>query len=343
MKIACVLTTIQVPTALAVYHKAAAGADVHFFVIGDRKTPDMEVCAFLMQHNIPNSYYSYDQQAELGYRCHDLIGPNSIQRRNIGFLEALKKGCDLIVSIDDDNLVLGDCYFDQHEMPFAGPFFGVAASSIDAKWFDVGQHLVPPARHRGFPIQIKPTTVYKPVHGIKIGASAGICLGDPDVDAVERMAKSPFAHGTTESLRQGLIVEPHTFTVFNSQNTAVLRKFIPAWGMVPFVGRFDDIYASLVCQRVMWEHGHAVHFGPPVILQQRNAHDLVKDLRGEIDGYDNILKFANVLDSMFLRGQSVIEDVRMIWQTLAYVDNVIVSGQTVDAMLAYIDDCERVM
>jgi hypothetical protein len=64
-----------------------------------------------------------------------------------------------------------------------------------------------------------------------------------------------------------------------SPNTAVIRELIPAWFMMPGVGRHDDIYASLIVQRVARERNLHVHFGPPFTYQQRNKHDLIKDLR----------------------------------------------------------------
>lgn len=339
MKIGCVLTTINVPYALAVYAKAAA-YDTHFFVVGDRKTPDIDVVTFLETNNIPHSYFGYDWQAKLGYKCHELIGENSIQLRNIGFLEALRWGADLIVSIDDDNLVLNDLYFDHHEFPFLQPFHGAEVLGVNG-WFDVGQMLAPVARHRGFPIQIKPNHRFGPVWDAKVGVNAGICLGDPDISAIDRISQSPMVQNISEFLRAGVVVHPETHTVWNSQNTAVRRELIPAWGMVPFVGRMDDIYASLICHRVMREYGYVTHFGVPMILQQRNEHDLVRDLRGEIHGYSDVVKLAEALDHILLRGKSIVEDCKTIWQTLGNAS--FIPGESAAAMLAYVRDCETVL
>ena len=59
MKTALVLTTINVPRVLALYR--AYGPDVHFFVVGDRKSDDLAITNFLI--DIPNhSYYGIDLQ-----------------------------------------------------------------------------------------------------------------------------------------------------------------------------------------------------------------------------------------------------------------------------------------
>ena len=76
---------------------------------------------------------------------------------------------------------------------------------------------------------------------------------------------------------------------------------------MPFVGRYDDIYASLIVQRVMLDRGFHVHFGAPFVFQQRNDHDLLQDLRAEIDGMGNTVKLAEWLDMLDLPGKSVVE------------------------------------
>jgi hypothetical protein len=331
MRVALCTTTINVPHVLKLYR--ACDPDVRMFVAGDLKTdknilqllPQLGDCVFLREAD--------------AWKCSALIGWNSIQRRNIAFLEALKWGADIIVSIDDDNAPTSTNYFEQITEPLRKPFSGICASA--SNWFDVGQLLVPRAPHRGYPRHIPHSAYYEAITGAKVGVAAGICLGDPDIDATTRLALAPEVHQVSQLLEAGVLVNPHAWTVFNSQNTAILREFVPAWGMLPFVGRMDDIYASLICQRVMRERGMGVHFGRPFVWQSRNEHNLVKDLRGEVDGYENVARLADVLDHIPLIGKSVIDDCRAIWKVLNHVDYI--PGRTVSAMMAYIDDCEMVM
>jgi hypothetical protein len=165
-------------------------------------------------------------------------------------------------------------------------------------------------------------------------------LGDPDVSAVTRIANKPDVHNISMLLRHGIVIDPTTHTVFNSQNTAIIRELLPAWGMVPFVGRYDDIFASLICRRVMRDRNLHVRFGAPSVWQQRNVHNLVKDLRGEIDGMENITKLASILDHTLLPGKSIIGDCRAIWTALESASWM--PRESIAAMNAYIDDCEAV-
>lgn len=333
MKMALVLTTINVPLVLSLYR--CCDFDVHFYIVGDHKTPDAEVVKFL--EDVPNhSYYGYDRQAKLGYKCHDLIGPNSLSRRNIGFLESLKAGADVIVSIDDDNIPMDRKYFSDHQILF-DKFDGVQVEGKDG-WFDPGQYLRPPVVHRGFPIQRKHKPTYKPLTHAKLGVSAGLVLMDSDIDAYTRIASAPDPQQVSLLMEAGCVVGGSTWTIWNSQNTAVIRELIPSWFMMPNVGRHDDIYASLIVQRVMRERRCYVHFGKPFVVQQRNEHDLISDLRAEISGMKNVINLADLLDHIVLKGRSVIEDTRIIYETLCHCS--FIPEASARAGLAYIDDCE---
>src|SRR5262249_31713972 len=222
-------------------------------------------------------------------------------------LEALKWGADIIVFVDDDNIPLSTQYFFDYYSALAGGrcdshgrpidlFQGLLASP-EVDWFDIGAFLDPPSSHRGFPHELahrKPRLSH--VVDAKIGAAAGIVLGDPDVSAITRISKAPHVLHASPLLNAGIAVDPrHTRTVFNTQNSAVLREFAPAMLLCPQFKRYDDIIASLVCQRVMAETGHHVLFGPQFVYQERNVHDITRDLADEIWGNVNILKVQQAL------------------------------------------------
>ena len=333
MKFALVTTTINVPHVLKLYR--ACSTDVRFFVVGDRKTPK-EAYEFAL--TLDNTQISMPESGHQ-WKCSELIGWNCIQRRNIGFLEALKWGAGAVLSIDDDNIPIDTSYFSDVRLTL-GRFDGVAVRG-KYSWIDPGQYLRPTAKHRGFPNQAKHETIYEPIVDAEVGVVAGMCLSDPDIDATTRMVNAPDVQQVSQLVENGIVVHHQTWTVFNSQNTAILREFLPAWFMWNNCGRMDDIYSSLVVQRVMRERGYCVHLGKPFVVQQRNQHDLVKDLRAELDGYDNVIKLSRLLDELPLLGKSVIEDCRRIWDLFGHTPWV--PEQTVKAAFAWLDDCETVM
>lgn len=334
MKLFLVLTTINVPTVLALYRKCSIHTD--FIVAGDRKTP-REAYEFVLALDktsvcLPESGHKW--------KCSETIGFDCLQRRNIGFLEALKAGADVIVTIDDDNIPIATDYFDRYRNVLQKPFDGIKVTGEDG-WFDPGSLLIPPTRHRGYPYSRPISKRASPVVGARVGVSAGLIIGDPDIDAVTRMEHRPDIGSVHILGSTGVVVDPHCWTVFNSQNTAVIRELVPAWFMMPGVGRHDDIYASLIVQRVARERGLHVHFGQPFCYQQRNQHDLLADLMAELPGMSNVQKMADLLDSIVLPGKSVIEDTRTIYQTLEHSDWL--PDHAIYAAYKWLEDCEGVL
>lgn len=333
MKIALVTTTINVPRVLRWYR--ACSTHIKFIIVGDEKTPHDDVtalCAALGADYVHPERHSH-------WRCNAAIGANSIQKRNIGFLEALKWGAHVVISIDDDNAPLGPHYFEDYRKVFQQPFSGLMAHTTG--FFDIGDFLFPRQKQRGIPYNNDAGLEIDSAVDVRVGVAQGLCIGAADVDAATRFSGTPVVHQVSEVARAGLVVDPLSNTVWNSQNTAIVRELLPAWGMVPHVGRMDDIYASVICHRIMREYGYYAHFGLPMVFQQRNAHNTIKDMRAEIDGYERVAMLADALDHLQLIGDSVIADCRRIWGLISAM--ALLPAQSIEAMEAYLDDCGSVL
>ena len=333
MKIALATTTVHVPRALAVYRKF--NKDVRFFVAVDKKTPD---AAMDFMNELPDTQICQGDK----YKCSELIGWNCIQRRAIAVLEALKWGAETIIVWDDDNLAMNDQYFYNFESTFLDPLQYLKAMPVSG-WFDSGSLLTPQIKQRGFPVTVKSENVFEPITDAKIGVATGLILGDADMDAHTRVTNAPLAYSVHELAREGVLVDPkETWTPFNTQNTAYLRELAPAMFCAPGIGRHDDIFASLITQRIMRERDLFVHVGQPFVYQQRNQHDLLKDMGEELFGMSHILEFADVLNNMNCASGSVLQDVRSIyerlWNRVSWYP-----PQAVKTALAFLDDCESVL
>jgi Reversibly glycosylated polypeptide len=340
MKTALITTTINVPHVLSLYR--THDPYVRFFVATDEKTPP-EAWAFLEQ--LYNTELVYG--AAGSYACEQLIGWNTIARRNIALLEALKWGAELIVSIDDDNIPIEQSYF--------WSFVRVLASGyqhdgikVGSGWFDPGSLQFPsdgidPVCQRGFPqSQRLGRATFSAVTGVKIGVAQGMVLGDSDMPAVDRISRQyPAVHQVSELLRAGIVTDPReTWAPLNSQNIAFVRELAPCFLMVPSYDRFDDIYAGLVAQRVMREFAYFVHFGQPFVWQQRNPHDLLKDLAAEQWGAEHILDFTVWLNG-FLGQTSVTGFMRVLFTNLpSWMPE---RGKLQELGLAWCSDCDEVM
>ena len=95
-----VTTTINPPTEATKKFSEMPGWNL--IVVGDLKTPHDEYkklnCVYLDPETQENKYPVLSQ----------LIGWNSIQRRNLGFIEAFNRGAEIIASVDDDNIPLAN-------------------------------------------------------------------------------------------------------------------------------------------------------------------------------------------------------------------------------------------
>lgn len=338
MKIALVTTTIRVPHVLRLYRRC--DPDVKFFIAGDLKSPEADIGRLCDQID-PASPLTVVDQKSLLWKCSELIGWNTIQRRNIATLEALKWGADIICFVDDDNIPIGTDYFESYQAAFYQAGHNGLLASPEVPWFDIGQFLDPKTPHRGYPRDLigrQPRLSH--VVDAKIGACAGIVLGDPDTTAEWRQVHAPHVLHASPLLNLGIAVNPrHTCTVFNTQNSAVLREFAPAMLLCPQFCRYDDIVASLVCQRVMCETNHHVLFGPPFVYQERNVHDIWRDVDDEQWGQANIHAVQQALWNIKLeRDFSIIESVKVLYAAL----DVRMPGVKSLAD-AWVDDCVRAM
>lgn len=314
--LALVMPTIHAPTVLKLYRRMELAMPI--FVVGDEQTPDEEVRGLL--NGIGSAhYYSAEDQRRLGYESCDLLNWRHPGRRSIGYLQAIREGADIVVSADDDNFAIDNDYFKTFERLVGGTFDGLEMGS-PGRWVDATWFLDPPVHHRGFPHQLwHPfnAPVARSTAGARIGVAAGLCLGDPDIDAVTRMVKKPTCMGASAVADAGFVVDPSCYSPFNSQNTAFLRELLPVLLMLTPYGRFDDIWCSYVAERVMREHGYVVHYGRPYVWQQRSEHSLIRDLAVEIEGMEATLRFVSCLEDAPLVGDSILDDTARLYEHMA--------------------------
>lgn len=313
LKVALVTTTINVPTVLSLYR--AYNEHVRFFVAGDEKTP---AATGPYVEGLGNARYIPPAE-QTRWECSGFIGMNCIQRRNIATLEALEWGADVLIFWDDDNIPLCPGYFDHFTRKLSAPFDGPCVHG-GFGWFDPGKLLLPPVKHRGFPYDIRSTWGVGPAVNAKLAVCTGMVLGDPDIESTTRMVLAPEVYGVSALAQAGFVVGAFTWTVFNSQNTGFTREIAPALFLPPGLGRYDDIVASLICQRVMRDRDTHVHIGHPLVHQDRNTHNLVKDLQAEMFGIEHIGDVASWLNDLILPQDTVLAQTDFIYREMEVLD-----------------------
>ena len=277
MKKVIVTTTINPPTDALI--RFAALPDWTLVVIGDKKTPP--------GWQIPRAIYVGPEQQESYDRAlSDAVGWNCIQRRNFGLLWAHDLAADIVAVVDDDNIP----YKGWGENLMIGRETKVNFYQTDLPAFDpIGATNYPHLWHRGFPLQLLPKRNYKQMglRAVVPDVQADFWNGDPDIDAICRMEHAPECRFEERFFPMA----SNSLSPFNSQNTFISGKLLRDYFLFPKVGRMDDIWASYYVQAL----GAQVVYGKASVYQQRNVHDLVRDMRQEYLGYENNLALVQAL------------------------------------------------
>ncbi len=315
MKTAIVTTTIYVPHALEKYAQNArfyGHNDLFFVVVGDRKTPP-ETRAFCegLSRYYPSQYLGLEEQKRYLDRFPALwnhLPFDSIQRRNIALLKAWEEGADVIITIDDDNLMLNQDFVGLHSVVGQSPELPSIEST--SGWFNVCSVLEEasgtPFYHRGFPRgerwrEAEAFHCFSPTRR-RVAVNAGLWVDDPDIDAMTRLDHPIVVRGVRPSTPPTFALQPGTWSPFNSQNTALARDVIPAYFLSPCVGRYDDIWPSYLVTRIANHLGDVIAYGQPLLRQKRNVHDLWKDLDSERVGMLLTDEFCSILRDIPLHG-----------------------------------------
>lgn len=285
MKHAVITTTIHEPQNLDEWGATMSPGDV-FVIAGDRGAPHTQISDALDtiydRYGVETRYVGGHGGAA-DWAVGPVIGWRSIQRRNIAILEAMTYKPDYITTIDTDNFPSDANHLKNIREIMQTPNHHVVTA--DLGWFNVGEMLTPPVIHRGYPLsqrRVISDRSWKD-RDTNIGVHASLWNGDPDVDAIERIHADPQTQAKGSEFP--FVLDRSTWCPFNSQATTYRRELFPLMFVWPFVGRMDDIWPSYVARRIMNNFGYDVAYGEPFVTQERNPHDLVKDLENEIIGY----------------------------------------------------------
>ena len=286
-----ITTTINPPTEALI--KFSEMSDWDLIIVGDLKTPDKQFEDIFKDKKHVTYLSSYDQ-VHYNKDLSDILGWNNIQRRNFGFWYAFQhsKKYEIFATVDDDNI------------PNAN--WGkeiLIGKKIQIKSYHTNEHFFDPifaytkgterTWHRGFPEQLlneRKISLFREIETTPL-IQADFWSGDPDVSAICRMANSPdWTYEKYDSFYDGPFTT-YQLTPFNSQNTFLHRNVISKYMMICDVGRYDDIWGAYILQQDSFLKEKIV-FNKITVHQQRNVHDLVKDLKNEVWGYENTIKIT---------------------------------------------------
>jgi hypothetical protein len=301
--IRAVITTIQKPTVsvLGLVNKLCS-LNGRLIAVGDKKGPE----TFAKVGSIgcgdwPVDFLDLEKQLEMPFDLARSLPTGHYARKNLGYLRAIADGATCIYETDDDNIPTGGWGLRSETIE------GCRVVSIQHKslWVNVYRYfssdLIWP---RGLPLDEirKSPPAAEPVAGaLWAPIQQGLVNGSADVDAIWRLVMDReffFEPGPS------VYLEPGNWCPFNTQTTwwwpvAYPLLYIPSYCSF----RMCDIWKSFVAQRCLWELGIGVAFHAAEVYQDRNVHDLMKDFRDEVPGYEQNRRIAEILEKVPLQSR----------------------------------------
>lgn len=311
LTIAYVVTTIQPPSVgVRAIAKHCVTDGSKFFVIGDHKTPEGWECPGA-------TYFGIEDYPVAHFALPKVVRPNSYTRKMIGYLAAASNGASFIRETDDDNVPYASFFEDVPESIFgrtpidAAQFINIYACFTD-------RHVWP----RGFPLNLIGTshssldTTSSDFSGPMVFQA--VANGDPDVDAVYRLT-APDTSDIIFDAAPPLLVPVGSWTPFNSQATTWPISLLPLMYLPATCSfRMTDIWRSYIAQRLFPGLDARLVITSATVFQDRNEHDLMRDFRDEIEGYNGYERFVQVLEETPIIGTSasVLADLRTLYTAL---------------------------
>ena len=330
------ITTVASPTrAVRAWANRAPGAIACLVVAGDLKGP--------ASFDLPNAYFlSLQEQRDGPFDLARKLPTGHYCRKNIAYLEAMRRGATCLFETDDDNAPL--------------PEWGPRAEKVEGarrissedpaqpRWVNVYRQFTddPQIWPRGFPLErlVDPVAPCAPAGApVRAPIQQGLVNGSPDVDAVWRLTQDrPFEFDPRAPVALG----PGQWCPFNTQSTwwwpaAYPLLYVPSHCSF----RMCDIWKSFIAQRCLWALGAGVVFHAPEVVQDRNPHDYRRDFADEVPGYLHNARIAEILAGLSLApgAAAVADNLRACY--VALVAENIFPPEELGLVAAWLADLER--
>tara|TARA_A100001035_G_scaffold279100_1_gene279592 strand:- start:1310 stop:2311 length:1002 start_codon:yes stop_codon:yes gene_type:complete len=290
VKTSIVVTTIFEPN--EVIHKLvdiSCKNNIRFFIAGDKKTPNS-------YHNLDCNFMPLTYQNKSYQKFSQSLPLNHYVRKNISYLESFKSGAERIIETDDDNYPLENFLSRTTEKLECDVVSG--SQWINAYKFFTDDKIIWP---RGYPLEkIKDeSTLKKDNNFVNAPIQQGLANNNPDVDAIFRMVyQLPFVFNETDDIA----LDEFCWCPFNSQVTTWFKNAFPLMYLPSTCTfRMTDIWRSFIAQRILWENQSKLLFHSASVKQKRNEHNLLKDFKDEVPGYQNNQLIIDYLTNLKLK------------------------------------------
>lgn len=306
-KKAIIITTINKYENTSIENYLKYNYDI--IVVGDKKTPHDTYKNKNIIYLSPESDYFYELSNLLPY--------NHYCRKNLGYLYVIKNKYDIIFDTDDDNYPMEN--FDSWNSKNMIFKFIKSPKYPNILSLYTNIHIWP----RGYPLELINKKQNIELEDCeeklksKIGIYQGLSEGEPDVDAIFRLTNQNYNDDIKFDDNKAFLINKNVYSQGNTQITLWVKPelfhllYIPC--TVSF--RFCDILKMYIAQKCMWEYDKLLCYISPIVRQNRNEHDFMKDFHSEYSMYSETL---NLIDEIFnninLNGNK--EDILLIYNKL---------------------------
>jgi hypothetical protein len=331
-KISVVVTSIAAPTAaLRVIAAGARERNYSFYVIGDVPSPKdfaLDGCEF----------FNLDDQGKMGFLTAELSPKRHYARKNLGYLQAISTGAEIIIETDDDNVPLESFWSIRQRRQRVRVVEDQSWTNVYT-WFT--RETIWP---RGLPLDAihseLPAWEMLTEKNVDCPIQQGLADENPDVDAIYRLVLPlPFRFRADRRVA----LSSGSWCPFNSQNTSWWPEAYPLLYLPAYCSfRMTDIWRSFVAQRIAWLNGWSVLFHEPTVYQDRNEHHLMRDFADEVAGYLHNRNIASALDRLRLAvGLSRVPDnLRLCYEELVRIG--VIDRKELDLLEAWLSDLHHV-
>lgn len=273
---AAVITTVNHPnTAMDVLLNYALRAGCPLIVVGDTKTPET-------WGNTGFDFLNMSRQLELFGHFAELIPTRHYARKNLGYLLARTYGVEWIYETDDDNEPITSPFLYRNLTVLAETY------ETESNWLNVYEvfgytsevEKPPLIWPRGFDLRsLRTIATRSGLDYVSAPIQQGLANGDPDVDAIYRLVLGNFVefkHSEPIALQNTQVCPTNSQTTW-WHTSAQQLMYLPS----TCTFRLTDILRGFVAWRIIQERGETITFHPPIVRQDRNQHDLLKDFIDE--------------------------------------------------------------
>ncbi len=300
----------------------------NLMVIGEKDTSENWSEQFSSQKLL---YLSFQDQMKLDLHIVRYISYGMNVQKNIGYLIAICCGAKIIYELDGNTLIWESEIQIYSNVQSAAEVPRLAFRLMRSPFVNIyGIYGQPQIWPRGLPMTDLQNILEDGWSSLRRNDNETInaCIQqklfdlDPDVDAVTRLTRpASIKHAVFDMDRHPIVLEPFTFSPYNSQNT--IHYSSAFWGLylpVTLKPQVADIWRGFWVQRLLWDIGGHIMFTPSTVRRYERLKSTIEDVKNEQIIHNDAGRFVRFLSSWKPTTTTLVERIQELINALTEVD-----------------------